>query len=90
MAKFARDSYNTYLNERAGTAPTLEELERKHGVDAPTIDGKSVHLSRSAASNAEVFRAAKSLADEKGMVMLVDEIEQTGPSRNGSGGDEAA
>ena len=53
----------------------------RHGVPVPEIDAatKSIRLSRAAAANAEVFRAAKAQAEAQGGILIVDPIDEARP-----------
>jgi hypothetical protein len=95
--KFARDNYHGYVRERTGTGLTAQQLAEQHNVPPPQVDEHRIFLSRATASNAVVFRAAKIEAQQAGLPLEVETLEQAfgrgtegGGSTNGTGGDGGA
>jgi hypothetical protein len=76
IAKMSRDNYRSYLRERTGVGLSLDQLAEQHAVTRPMIDERAIRLSRAAASNAEIFRAAQAEAEAKGLSLEVEPIQQ--------------
>lgn len=87
IARFAKDSFLRYIRERAGVDPTLETLARDRGYPVPEVTGDRIVLSRRAASDAELFRLARSQAESQGLTLEVEELTHLTPaSGNGNNG----
>ncbi len=92
--KFVQSNYLSYVRERTGTAMTASQLAEQYGVPLPQVDEKRVFLSRAAASNAAVLKAAQIEAEQANLPLEIETLEQAfgsgteggGTGSNGAGG----
>jgi hypothetical protein len=95
--KFTRDNYLNYVHERTGTGLSAAQLAERYNVPPPVINKDHIFLSRASASNAAVMRAAQAEAEQAGVPLEIETLEQafgrsteSGGSSNGNGGSESA
>ena len=82
--KFVRQNYLHYVRERTGTGLSAAQLAEQHGVPLPVVEKDRIFLTRAAASNAAVLRAAQAEAQQANLPLEVETLEQAfGPSNEG-------